>query len=182
MNQTAKHTRISKFLSLILRHEPQRVGLVLEEGGWVEVDELIARCNKAGMRITTDLLRQVVEENDKRRFSFNDDGTRIRANQGHSVKVALGFEAVVPPAVLYHGTAVRFLDSIMVQGLERRARHHVHLSESKEVARSVGARHGKPAILLVQAARMHADGHTFFVSDNGVWLTESVGTQYLSVL
>ncbi|MCB0062887.1 MAG: RNA 2'-phosphotransferase, partial [Caldilineaceae bacterium] len=177
---TAKQiTRFSKLLSLILRHDPGRIGLTLDAGGWADVDELLTKAAQAGHKISREQLAAVVAQNNKQRFRFNEDGTRIRANQGHSIPVDLGLEAQTPPPVLYHGTATRFLDSIRAEGLNRRSRQHVHLSADIETARKVGQRHGKPVILTVDAAAMHGDGHTFYRSDNGVWLVDAVPTAYL---
>lgn len=171
----------SKFLALVLRHEPQRIGLELDPAGWVEVSTLLAKLAAAGRPLSPQALRELVASSDKQRFALSGDGLRIRANQGHSIEVDLALAPAEPPAQLYHGTATRFLPAILEEGLRRMARHHVHLSQDLEVALSVGVRHGKPAILLVQAARMHADGHRFFRSDNGVWLVEAVPPGYLAL-
>ena len=181
-DQSKRIVSTSKFLSLVLRHEPARAGITLGEGGWVAVADLLAGCERAGKRISPALLGEVVASNDKQRFTFSDDGLRIRANQGHSVQVDLGLAPQVPPDRLYHGTASRFLASILKQGLLRGSRHHVHLTEKQEVAVSVGTRHGAPVVLVVDALRMQRDGHAFYRSDNGVWLTDQVGTQYLTRL
>lgn len=181
-NNSKRITTISKFMSLVLRHEPARIGLTLGEGGWVPVAELLAGCERAGKCISPALLREVVASNDKQRFAFSDDGLRIRANQGHSVQVDLGLVPKVPPQQLYHGTASRFLKSILEQGLLRGSRHHVNLTEKQDVAVSVGTRHGVPVVLVVDALRMQQEGHVFYHSDNGVWLTDQVGTQYLTRL
>ena len=173
---------ISKFLSFVLRHEPQSIGLTLDEAGWARVDELLAKANARGKRLDRALLQHVIATNDKQRFALSEDGTRIRANQGHSIDVALGLPAVAPPDLLYHGTATRILDSILATGLDKRNRHHVHLTESINTASAVGQRYGKLALLVVDARRMAADGHVFHRSDNGVWLTDSVAPQYLSTL
>lgn len=175
-------TRISKFLSLVLRHDPGRIGIVLDPQGWVDVSELLSAVGKAGTPIDEPLLRRVVAENDKQRFALSDDGTRIRANQGHSVKVELGLPSVQPPLLLFHGTATRFLDSIRATGLHPRSRTHVHLSADSETALKVGARHGKPIVLHVQSGKMAADGFLFYQADNGVWLTEQVPPEYLGGL
>lgn len=177
MNQDL--VKISRFLSLVLRHEPAKIGITLDAQGWVGVDELLAALSRAGKRVTLENLRRVVAENDKKRFSFSEDGERIRANQGHSVEVDLGLEPVEPPEVLYHGTASRFLLSIRREGLTARSRHHVHLSAEQKTAVAVGSRHGVPVVLTVRAARMHADGHLFYRSDNGVWLTDAVAPKYI---
>jgi putative RNA 2'-phosphotransferase len=171
--------KTSKYLSRHLRHEPERLGLTLEPGGWVRVDELLQACAAHGFAITADDLREVVARNDKRRLSFDDDAVRIRANQGHSVEIDLGLAPATPPDLLFHGTGAGSVESILRHGLQRRGRHHVHLSADRETARRVGARHGKPVVFDVAARRMQADGHTFFVSDNGVWLTDEIPPAYL---
>ena len=179
MTNYDKLKSISKFLSFVLRHEPQSIGLALDDAGWAKVDELLAKAAAAGRRLDRALLQQVVENNDKRRFALSEDGMRIRANQGHSIDVALGLRSVRPPDVLYHGTATRFLDSILAAGLDKRQRHHVHLTESLATAKAVGQRYGKVVLLVVDARRMAVDGHAFYCSDNGVWLTDAVSPQYL---
>lgn len=171
--------RISKFLSLVLRHKPETIGLSLDRGGWARVDELIAAANRAGVSLDRALLREVVEGNDKQRFAFSDDGLRIRASQGHSIAVDLGLEPRVPPEFLYHGTATRFLKSIKRRGLVPRSRNHVHLSPDERTAVGVGKRHGKPVVLIIQAGRMHTDGFEFYLAANGVWLTEKVPAEYI---
>jgi len=169
----------SKFLSLVLRHQPHKIGLVLDEAGWVPVDQLLAKLANAGKPLRIEQLREVVQSNDKQRFGFSADGLRIRANQGHSIDVELGLTAMDPPAVLYHGTASRFIASVMASGLDKRQRHHVHLTADAAIATSVGQRYGLPVLLLVDAAQMHADGHTFYRSANNVWLTDHVPVRYL---
>ncbi|MHC5539843.1 RNA 2'-phosphotransferase [Singulisphaera rosea] len=171
---------ISKFLAKYLRHAPEELGLSLRQGGWVSVDDLLIAAERRGFPIPYDDLVEVVETNDKRRFSFDETGDLIRANQGHSVEVDLELEPTEPPEILYHGTVDRVLSSILEQGLIRGRRHHVHLSKDVETARKVGARRGKPLILEVDAATMRRDGHTFFVSTNGVWLTDTVPPAYLT--
>lgn len=171
--------RLSKFLSLVLRHEPERAGLQLDPAGWVSVDELLAGCARAGLLIDRSQLEEVVRTSDKKRFAFDSAGRRIRASQGHSVDVRLDYPPQTPPPVLFHGTATRFLDSIRATGLVRGDRHHVHLSADETTAHAVGSRHGKPVILLVDAAAMHAAGHAFFRSENGVWLTDAVPVAHL---
>ena len=174
--------KVSKYLSRHLRHEPERLGLELGPGGWVGVDTLLAALAARAFTLTREELQEVVDRNDKRRFSFDESGTRIRANQGHSIEVDLGLVPVEPPAVLYHGTARSRLDAILAEGLRKMGRHHVHLSADSETATRVGIRHGKPVVLEVAAAAMAADGHIFLVSDNGVWLTDTVPPAYLTVL
>jgi putative RNA 2'-phosphotransferase len=173
--------KVSKYLSKHLRHEPERLGLVLEPGGWVRVDTLLAACAAKSFAVSEEELREVVERSDKQRFAFDCSGEKIRANQGHSVSVDLELEPAEPPAVLYHGTGAGSVDAILSGGLLRMGRHHVHLSAERETAVRVGQRHGKPVVFSVDTGRMVADGYTFFVSANGVWLVESVPVQYLRV-
>jgi len=169
----------SKFLSLVLRHQPEKAGIILDEAGWVAVDELLAGCRRSGHAITPDQLREIVRTSDKQRFALSDDGTRIRANQGHSVEVDLGYEPADPPETLWHGTAEKYAESIRQRGLVKGSRHHVHLSPSAETASAVGKRHGKLVMLEVAAGQMRRDGFTFYRSTNGVWLTDHVPAKYL---
>lgn len=171
--------KISKFLSRHLRHQPERLGLSLAPGGWVGVDELLAACARRNFRVSRAELEEVVARNDKRRFSFDEAGARIRANQGHSVEVDLQLERAAPPPVLYHGTAGRAVELIAAGGLRRMGRHHVHLSPDVETARRVGARRGRPVVFAVDAAAMAEAGHEFYVSANGVWLVGHVPAEYL---
>lgn len=171
--------KMSKFLSLVLRHRPQRIGLTLDEHGWADVDALIAKANEAGVALDRDLLQRVVANNNKQRFAFSGDAARIRANQGHSIDVDLGLTPLTPPPLLYHGTAVHALPSIQAHGLQRRGRQHVHLSPDAATAVAVGRRHGQPVVLQIQAEAMAAAGHRFYRSANGVWLTEHVPVPYL---
>ena len=171
--------RVSKYLSKHLRHDPERLGLVLAPGGWVGVEELLDACARKGFHVSREELEEVVARNDKRRFSFDEAGGRIRANQGHSVEVDLQLERREPPPVLYHGTGERSAEAIAAGGLLRMGRHHVHLSPDAETARRVGARHGRPVVFVVDAARMAAVGHEFYLSANGVWLADSVPAEYL---
>jgi putative RNA 2'-phosphotransferase len=170
----------SKFLSLVLRHNPGKIGLTLDENGWADVDDLINRCNKKNQSIDRSSLELIVKENDKQRFSFNDDGNKIRANQGHSIEVDLGLQEVTPLAKLYHGTVQKFLDSIKSEGLKKMSRQHVHLSKDLETAIKVGSRRGKPIILEVNSSAMADDGFKFYLSENNVWLTDHVPPQYIS--
>jgi putative RNA 2'-phosphotransferase len=172
--------RISKFLSKHLRHTPEDIGITLEAGGWVQVDTLLEACSKHGMRISRETLNTVVSDNSKQRFGFDDTGTLIRANQGHSINIELEFESLTPPDTLYHGTATKFLPSILETGLKRMKRHHVHLSSDTDTAAKVGSRHGKLAILEVNAKAMVKAGFVFYQSENGVWLVDTVPTEYLS--
>jgi putative RNA 2'-phosphotransferase len=173
---------VSKFLAKHLRHAPDALGLTLQPGGWVPVVDLLAASAGIGFAIAYDELIECVETNDKQRFSFDDTGDLIRANQGHSVQVDLQLEEKEPPAVLYHGTVERFLASILAEGLKKGKRHHVHLSQDVATARRVGARRGKPVILRVAAGRMYAEGIKFFRSTNGVWLTDSVPALFLTAV
>lgn len=171
--------RVSKFLSLVLRHKPESIGLTLDEGGWAQVDDLIACAGNNGISLDRWLIFEVVASNDKQRFRLSDDRLRIRASQGHSIAVDLGLVPVPPPAVLYHGTATRFLDAILREGLRPSGRQHVHLSGDERTAVTVGRRHGAPVVLRVAAGRMGVDGFVFYRSDNGVWLTDRVPASYL---
>ena len=170
----------SKFLSLVLRHDPGQIGLVLDPRGWVDVDDLLAALAGTDNAMTRETLFEIVATSDKKRFSLSDDGTRIRAAQGHSVPVDLGLAPVTPPAVLFHGTASTSVASIMQDGLLPQSRQQVHLSADADTARKVGMRHGRPIILQVMAGQMHADGFAFFQADNGVWLTDHVPAAYLA--
>lgn len=173
------NVQLSKFLSLILRHAPETIGLKLDANGWVAVDDLLNTAEAHGTVISRDRLEEVVFSNDKQRFAFSPDGLRIRANQGHSVPVDLELTPTEPPPVLYHGTATRFLPSICSQGLQRMRRQHVHLSGIRAQAYRVGTRHGRPVVLEIDAKRMADVGHLFFRSDNGVWLTGFVPVDFI---
>lgn len=172
-----KQKELSKHLSYVLRHKPDAIGITLDQNGWTSVDELIAKSPK---QFTPEILKLIVENNDKKRFILSEDGNRIRANQGHSVKVDLALEATSPPDFLFHGTATRFLDPILRDGLKKMNRHHVHLPADLETASKVGKRHGKLVILTVDAKAMQDEGHIFFKSENGVWLTDSVPVKFIS--
>lgn len=172
--------RISKALSLWLRHAPEKAALRLSDDGWAPVDAVLAALARARLAQDFETLLDVVERNDKQRFEFSADLECIRARQGHSVKVALGLAPCAPPDMLYHGTVARFLEPIFAQGLLRMRRTHVHLSPDEETALKVGARRGAPVILTIDARAMHAEGHVFCVSGNGVWLTEHVPPRYLN--
>ena len=171
---------LSKFISFVLRHKPDAIGLSLDPQGWASIDELIENGNAAGTQFGREDLLHVVATSDKKRFSVSADGLRIRAAQGHSVTVELGLPPQEPPPVLYHGTATRFVDSILSEGLKPQNRQHVHLSIDEATARRVGQRHGKPVILKIEALRMHAKGFKFFLADNGVWLTDQVQPEFLT--
>jgi putative RNA 2'-phosphotransferase len=179
MNEkTTKDT--SKFLSLVLRHAPEKIDLTLDENGWVNVNELIAQCNKLHKKLNLELLHYVVETNDKKRFAFNEDKTKIRASQGHSVAIDLNIETATAPDFLYHGTVDKFLEGIKKEGLQKMSRQHVHLSQDKETAIKVGSRRGKPIILVVNTKQMQEDGFKFYLSENKVWLTDEVPAKYIT--
>ena len=171
--------RTSKFLSLILRHEPERVGLKLGDAGWIGVDELLKAVNSHGVSLTLDELKHIVATSDKKRFAFSEDGRRIRASQGHSVEVDLQYPPQTPPELLYHGTATRFLDAIRQHGLQNMQRHDVHLSAETRVTLQVGGRHGKAVLLTIRAGDMHRAGFVFRCSANGVWLVDHVPPQFI---
>lgn len=171
--------KISKFLSLVLRHKPETIDLELDENGWADTNFLIHGMLKANYSIDIKNLKDIVKSSDKQRFKFNDDFSKIRANQGHSINVDLKLEQKLPPEILFHGTATRNIDSIMQNGLLKQNRHHVHLSSDTETAEKVGLRYGKPIVLKIEAGKMSADGFEFYLSENGVWLTEKVDTKYI---
>ncbi|MGV3615216.1 MAG: RNA 2'-phosphotransferase [Fimbriimonas sp.] len=172
--------RISKFLSLVLRHEPQKIGLeALEPGGFVAVATLLEGLKRHGFEATRADLDRIVQESDKQRFAYDETGTRIRCNQGHSVPVDLQLSPAVPPAVLYHGTPDTAVEAILADGLQKMSRHAVHLSADISTATIVGRRRGKATILRIDAAKMSQDGFTFYRSENGVWLVEAVPPIYL---
>jgi putative RNA 2'-phosphotransferase len=173
--------RLSTVLSLVLRHDPSVVGISLDPGGWVDLDELVAGIQERRPGVTRADIERVVATNDKQRFALDETRNRIRANQGHSVLVDLGLPRRRPPAVLFHGTVEANVARILREGLNRRSRHAVHLSPDRATAARVGARRGRPAVLRVDAERMHTDGYEFSVSANGIWLVEAVPLEYLSI-
>jgi putative RNA 2'-phosphotransferase len=181
MNQS-RSRKVSKYLSYHLRHHPEKLGLMLDVGGWVSVENLLKAANKSGFPISLSELQEVVANNDKQRFSFDSTGGKIRANQGHSVAVDLLLESVEPPAMLYHGTGKKSVESILGQGLLKMSRHHVHLSADIPTAKKVGQRHGIPVVFVVDAAEMHQEGYQFYCADNGVWLVDNVPPQYLQLM
>lgn len=174
-----KTDKLSVFISLVLRHNPDAAGITLDEHGWADVEELLAGINATGRRIDRTALEEIVRTDNKQRYSFNEDKTLIRANQGHSIPVDVELKEQEPPEFLYHGTADRFLGSIMSQGLKPMSRLYVHLSRDAETAYKVGQRHGKPVILKVHTGQMARDGFQFYLSENGVWLTGKVDAKYL---
>ena len=170
--------KLSKFISLILKHKPEEIGIQLDEYGWAKVDELLNGINKSGRKIDLNVLEEIVITDEKKRYSFNEDKTKIRANQGHSIPVNVELKKTKPPEYLYHGTADRFLDSIIKDGIKSMSRLYVHLSKDVETAKNVGKRHGKPVVLKVHSGEMYRDGIKFYLSENGVWLTEKVDVKY----
>ena len=169
----------SKFLSLILRHKPEEISLSLDENGWAVINELIEKSKAKKVYFDIDILTEVVETNNKKRFTFNEDKTKIRANQGHSIDIDLNLEPMEPPTELYHGTAIANVDSIRKSGIEKRKRQHLHLSHELDTAKNVGSRHGKPIILVIDSKQMYEDGCLFYFSKNGVWLTEYIDPKYI---
>lgn len=172
-------TRTSRYISLILRHKPETIGITLDEHGWASVDELIAGVSRTHP-LTMESLEEIVRTDEKQRYSFNGDKTLIRANQGHSIPVDVELPELEPPAILYHGTGIKYGPSIDRQGLLPKSRLYVHLSADKDTAVKVGRRHGAPVVYTVQAGKMSADGYLFYRSVNGVWLTKEVPTEYLA--
>lgn len=173
--------RLSKFLSRVLRHHPEAIGLTLDAQGWAEVAQLLAQARAHGVALSRETVQEIVAQNDKQRFAFSADGTRIRASQGHSIPVDLGLAPTEPPKLLYHGTAARFIPAIQARGLLPGRRNHVHLSADEASAMRVGGRHGNPLVIAVRAGLMHAEGYPFYLSANGVWLTEHVPVAYLDI-
>lgn len=179
MTDISDKTKLSKFISLLLRHHPEKVNLTLDEHGWADVDELLAGINRTGRSIDRALLEEIVASDEKQRYSFDERKELIRANQGHSIPVDVDLEKAVPPEILYHGTAQKYADSIRQEGIRRMSRLYVHLSKDRETALKVGRRHGKPLVFTVSAGKMSREGIPFYLSANGVWLTEYVGAEYL---
>lgn len=173
--------RVSKFISLVLRHKPEEIGLKLDEYGYIDISKLIKGINEKGYKVTIEDIERIVMEDDKQRYSFNDDKTKIKANQGHSIAVNLELKSIEPPSVLYHGTATRFRDSICKEGIKKQNRQYVHLSKDIETATKVGKRHGELVIFKINSQQMYQDGFKFYLSENKVWLTNYVPIKYLNV-
>jgi len=180
MNTKLK-TKISRRLSLILRHKPESIGLQLDNAGWADVQDLLSRLNKNGLHLTLKNLKEIVSSNDKQRFRFSEDGLRICANQGHSIKVDLALTAQKPPSILYHGTASHSVGSILSHGLTKQSRHAVHLTEDIPMTMKVASRRGAPVLIKINAEQMHHDGYLFYLTANNVWLIESVPSAYLTI-
>ncbi len=175
------HAEISKFLSFVLRHQPEAIGITLDVEGWVEIQELIAAAANTGKKFDLDLIQAVLTTSDKKRFAISEDGLRIRAVQGHSTEsVDINYVEKVPPEFLYHGTATRFMESISRDGLLPGLRQYVHLSQDEKTALAVGQRHGKPIVLKIKALLMHEQGFSFFQAENGVWLVKTVPTTFIT--
>jgi putative RNA 2'-phosphotransferase len=173
-------SEVSKFLSYVLRHQPDAIGITLDREGWTDIAALIAAANSDGKQVDRDLIQTVVATSDKKRFAISDDGLRIRAVQGHSTEsVDINYVEKVPPEFLYHGTATRFLEAIRKEGLRPGSRQYVHLSKDIQTATTVGQRHGKPVVLKIAASTMHQQGFKFYQADNGLWLTENVPAHFL---
>jgi len=175
----ARRVRLSKWLSLVLRHKPESVGVALGDGGWIAVKDLLGALSARGERVSRDDLAELVRTSDKQRFAFDDTGERIRANQGHSVAIDLALPEAPPPPWLFHGTPRRFVDAIRKEGLIKGERHHVHLSLDEATAKNVGQRRGVAVVLHVHADAMAKEGHVFYRSANGVWLTEHVPSRFI---
>ncbi len=172
--------RVSKFLSLVLRHKPETIGLQLDAEGWLDIAQLVENANQHGQQLSLELVHEVVAQNDKKRFALSEDGLKIRASQGHSIEgIELNLTACQPPDILYHGTVAVFIEQIRQQGLLKRSRNHVHLSADVETAMKVGSRRGQPILLTVASGVMHQQGFPFYLSANGVWLCDSVPPQFL---
>lgn len=181
MNTSKELNQLSKFLSYVLRHKPEAIGLSLDTNGWADIDDLITKANSFGEVNSLDkqVIYEIVATSDKKRFAISENGQRIRANQGHSVNVDVELKKAVPPRYLYHGTATRFLESILNEGLKSKQRLHVHLSSDIETATSVGKRYGHPVILKIKALEMYQQGDEFYISENDVWLTEKVSSEFI---
>lgn len=177
-----KYKNLSKYLSFILRHKPDDIGMQIDSNGWCSIDDLLEKINKKGKVISIEILAEIVESDSKSRYLFNEDKSKIRANHSHSIEIDLGLSAIEPPDVLYHGTPVRFSGSIMADGLQKMKRHHVHLSEDIDTAKILGQRRGEFCVLKVDAKRMHKDGYKFYKSDNDVYLTDNVPISYVETI
>lgn len=181
MQQSTNDIKLGRFLGLVLRHNPSAVGISLDKHGWADVDELLNGVRGTGRKIDQETLERIVRENNKQRYSFNEDHTKIRANQGHSLQVDVELRETKPPRYLYHGTAARFLSAIQAEGIRKMTRQYVHLSGDYQTAVAVGRRHGAPVVLRVDAEAMAQNGATFYRSENGVWLCECVPPEYFCV-
>lgn len=179
MKQSKNDINLGRCISFILRHRPEDFNIKLDSHGWADVNELISNMNIKGHKIDRQTLDRIVRENNKQRYTYNQDGTKIRANQGHSIKVDVELSETVPPQKLYHGTAKATLDAIREKGIMKMTRNHVHLSSDIETAFTVGKRHGNPVVLVIDTAKMYADGIKFYISENKVWLCDYVAFDYV---
>lgn len=177
----SKKDRLSVFISLILRHKPETIGIKLDDYGYADVNELIEKINNTGRNINIEILEQIVKEDNKQRYSFNDDRSKIRANQGHSINVNVELRELEPPKYLYHGTATRFLDNIKNEGIIKQSRLYAHLSRDIDIAVKVGKRHGTPVILKINTGKMYENGYKFYLSENNVWLCEYIPFKYVEI-
>ncbi|HCQ6142668.1 TPA: RNA 2'-phosphotransferase [Clostridioides difficile] len=177
----SKKDKLSIFISLILRHKPEIIGIKLDEYGYADVNELIEKINNAGRNINIEILEQIVKEDNKQRYSFNEDRSKIRANQGHSINIDVELKELEPPEYLYHGTATRFLDNIKNEGIIKQSRLYVHLSRDIDTAIKVGKRHGTPVILKINTGKMYENGYKFYLSENNVWLCEYIPFKYVEI-
>lgn len=177
----SKKDKLSIFISLILRHKPETIGIKLDDYGYADVNELIEKINNTGRNINIEILEQIVKEDNKQRYSFNDDRSKIRANQGHSINVDVELKELEPPEYLYHGTATRFLDNIKNEGIIKQSRLYVHLSRDIDTAIKVGKRHGTPVILKINTGKMYENGYKFYLSENNVWLCEYIPFKYVEI-
>lgn len=181
INET-ENKKISKFLSFVLRHKPESIGLILDANGWAETADLLEKMKANTFEVTAEMLNHIVATNSKQRFSFNETKTKIRASQGHSINVELNLKETTPPQYLYHGTGEKYVTSILLTGLEKRNRQQVHLSKDIETALQVGQRHGKPKVFIIEAAKMSSEGFLFYLSNNAVWLIDHVPVKYLTLI
>ncbi|EGT5447322.1 TPA: RNA 2'-phosphotransferase [Clostridioides difficile] len=175
----SKKDKLSVFISLILRHKPEIIGIKLDDYGYADVNELIEKINNTGRNINIEILEQIVKEDNKQRYSFNDDRSKIRANQGHSINVNVELRELEPPRFLYHGTATRFLDNIKKEGIVSKSRLYVHLSNDIDTAVQVGKRHGVPVVLKINTGKMYENGYKFYLSENNIWLCKYIPFEYV---
>ena len=171
--------KLGRFISLVLRHKPETIGIILDKNGWADVKDLIEKIKLSERYIDMEILERIVRENNKKRYSFNEDKTKIRASQGHSIEVELNLKEMTPPEILYHGTAAKFLESIKEKGILKRNRQYVHLSSDIETAKNVGQRHGEPVILRIDTIGLKKIGHKFYLSENKVWLCDDIPSEYI---
>ncbi|EMQ1359338.1 RNA 2'-phosphotransferase [Clostridioides difficile] len=177
----SKKDKLSIFISLILRHKPETIGIKLDDYGYADVNELIEKINNTGRNINIEILEQIVKEDNKQRYSFNEDRSKIRANQGYSINVNVELRELEPPRFLYHGTATRFLDNIKKEGIISKSRLYIHLSNDIDTAVQVGKRHGIPIVLKINAGKMYENDYKFYLSENNIWLCEYIPFKYVEI-